>query len=534
MKKAFSLLLVLAILAACFGATAVAEAAEVAFTPGTYEGKATSTGGELIVSVTVSDHAIESIEIVRCNDTDGIKNVPLERIPAQILENQSLNVDAVSGATLTSLFLRNAITDAVKKATDDVSGLNEKIEYKAAAQSNMQAAVVVVGGGSAGLAAAAQAGTYGLNVVLIERNAFLGGTSLVCDAVIFETPIEYMRTAEEPLENLFKSAGIQSTKVGVDYGGLPFNMIAAQPDEGRSIMGTAMAYLEKYAAEHNVTILKDTSVTGLIVEGGTVTGVTAVPRGQESFSVSAKAVILATGGFARNHDLVNQYMPQYAEARNCNMPGAHGEAIEWVSELDGKLINMDAGFQWFPASAALAAHSLGSANGGPMVYVNQEGNTINDGYVYSDCARDAFIQNGNDTFYQIQSPADVAATMNEAVVEHGLSSGSVFEFHSVAEIAEAYNLPNLEETMSGLGYAAEDTYYVCPVKPYAYSTYGGIDIDKKGHVLNSSDEIIPGLYAAGEVTGSVDYKNFGVYLGQVGQGMEESIIAARTITEEIG
>ena len=136
MKKAFSLLLVLAILAACFGATAVAEAAEVAFTPGTYEGKATSTGGELIVSVTVSDHAIESIEIVRCNDTDGIKNVPLERIPAQILENQSLNVDAVSGATLTSLFLRNAITDAVKKATDDVSGLNEKIEYKAAAQSD--------------------------------------------------------------------------------------------------------------------------------------------------------------------------------------------------------------------------------------------------------------------------------------------------------------------------------------------------------------------------------------------------------------
>ena len=169
-----------------------------------------------------------------------------------------------------------------------------------------------------------------------------------------------------------------------------------------------------------------------------------------------------------------------------------------------------------------------------MVYVNQEGNTINDGYVYSDCARDAFKQNGNDTFYQIQSPADVAATMNEEEVEHGLSSGSVFEYHSVAEIAEAYNLPNLEETMSGLGYAAEDTYYVCPVKPYAYSTYGGIDIDEKGHVLNSSDEIIPGLYAVGEVTGSVDYKNLGVYIGQVGQGMEESIIAARTITEEIG
>ena len=225
MKKVFSLLLVLAILAACFGATALAEDAGVTFSPGTYEGKAISTGGELIVSVSVSDHAIESIEIIRCNDTDGIKNVPLERIPAQILENQSLNVDAVSGATLTSLFLRNAITDAVKKATDDISGLNEKIEYKAAAQSDMQADVVVVGGGSAGLAAAAQAGTYGLNVVLIERNAFLGGTSLVCDAIICESPVEYMRAAEEPLQNLFESAGIPCSNVGVDFGGLAYTLI---------------------------------------------------------------------------------------------------------------------------------------------------------------------------------------------------------------------------------------------------------------------------------------------------------------------
>ena len=108
MKKAISILLVMVMCALCLGGTAFAEGENVTFTPGTYEGTANSTGGELRVAVTVSEHAIENIEILSCNDTDGVKNVPLERIPAQIIEHQSLNVDAVSGATLTSLFLCNA------------------------------------------------------------------------------------------------------------------------------------------------------------------------------------------------------------------------------------------------------------------------------------------------------------------------------------------------------------------------------------------------------------------------------------------
>ena len=118
-------------------------------------------------------------------------------------------------------------------------------------------------------------------------------------------------------------------------------------------------------------------------------------------------------------------------------------------------------------------------------------------------------------------------------VEDCLRAGRGFEYASLTEAADAYGLTNLIETMAAWGIAEDSTIYVCPVRPYMYSTYGGIEIDSLGHVLNTNDEAIPGLYAVGEVTGSADYKAFNIYLGQLGQGMQQSVIAARTVAEEL-
>lgn len=531
MKKSISLFLALVMCMLCLSSTAFAENTEVNFTPGTYEGHANSTGGEIVVEVTVSEHAIENIEVVACNDTDGVKNVPLERIPSQIIEHQSLNVDAVSGATLTSLFLKNAITDAVKQATDSTDGLMEKVSYQAPSQSDMEADVVVVGGGSAGLTAAAQAGSLGLNVVLVERNGFLGGTSLLSDAAVCESFVDYLAADRPAFESFLSSAEIDYATVDIDYLGNELGIVYFTPDEGRSKMATGVAAMEAFAVEKGVTILKDTSVTGLVVEDGSVTGVTAEPLGQDSFTVSAKAVILASGGFARNKDLINEYMPQYAEVTPCNLSGSRGEAIGWVEELNAKLYNMDCDLQWYPASEGLMAHSFGSTAG---FYVDPEGLLINETNGYSDTARDAFHKFGQrTTYYQLITPDVAAAAGMTEDVEDALRAGRGFEFASLSEAAEAYGLTNLVETMTGLGMPEEGTWYVCPVRPYMYSTYGGIEIDNLGHVLNTNDETIPGLYAVGEVTGSADFKAFNIYLGQLGQGMQQSVIAGRTVAEDI-
>lgn len=526
MKRALALILSALMFALCLGASATAEGTEVTFTPGTYEGSANSTGGALVVAVTVSEHTIDAIEIVTCNDTDGVKDVPLERIPAQIIENQSLNVDAVSGATLTSLFLKNAITDAVKQATDNVDGLMEKVSYQAPAQNDMEADVVIVGGGSAGLAAAAQAGRNGLNAVLIERSAYLGGTSLVCDGAVVLSTVDYLQADQQNFLQLLDAAGVNYADLGEQA-----MMVPVIADEGHSSMATAIAAMEAYALEQNVTILKDTSVTGLIIEDGTVVGVQAEPLGQDSFTVNAKAVILACGGFARNKELITTYMPQYADVMPCNTPGSKGEAIGWLESLNVKLINMDGDLQWYPASVGMIAHSFGSGGG---IYVDPDGQLILESNFYSDTAREAFHKFGQKTtYYQILSKEDMDTFGLAGEVEHCLVAGSASEFPSLSEIAEAYSLSSLVDTMTALGYPEETTYYVCPVRPYMYSTYGGIDIDAQGHVLTAEDETIPGLYAAGEVAGSVEFKAIGVYWGQVGQGMQQGIIAADTVAAEV-
>lgn len=526
MRKSLFFCVTALVLPLCFCGVASAENEKTAFTPGTYEGHALSTGGDLAVSVTVSEDAIEAIEVLVCNDTDGIKDVPLERIPARIIENQSLNVDGVSGATLTSLFLKNAITDAVKQAVDSTDGLMEKVTYQADPQSDMDADIVIVGGGSAGLASAAQAGSMGLNVVLIERNGYLGGTSLTSDSAVVLSSVDYLAADQENFLQLFNEAGIEYTPVGD-----PAMMVSITPEEGHSRIGEGIAALKQYALDKGVTVITDTSVTGLIIEDGAVTGVTAEPAGQDSFTVNAKAVILACGGFARNKDLITEYMPQYAEVLPCNTSGSRGEAIEWLEDLDVKLVNMDGDLQWYPASEGLMAHSFGSGGG---IYVDPEGNLINETNFYSDTARDAYLKLGQKTtYYQILSKDDTDASGLWEEVEHCLTAGSAFQFSSLAEVADTYNLPSFVDTMLGLGYPEESDYYVCPVRPYMYSTYGGIDIDANAHVLNENEEIIEGLYAAGEVTGSADFKANGVYMGQVGQGMQQGMIAARTAFEEI-
>ena len=154
------------------------------FTPGTYEATVDSVGGPLTVAVTVSEDRIEEVAIVENHDTDGVCDVPMARIPQEIIDNQSINVDSVSGATLTSIFLKNAVKDALAQATDDLAPYQEKVAWSAPAQSDMDVDVVVVGGGISGMAAAVNAAANGKKVVVLEKLAIIGGDALISNGWI--------------------------------------------------------------------------------------------------------------------------------------------------------------------------------------------------------------------------------------------------------------------------------------------------------------------------------------------------------------
>ena len=158
------------------------EVAEIAFTPGTYEGTAAGYNGDVVLSVTFSEDAIESIEVVSSAETEHVGDVAYDILFPEIIEYTSTGVDAVSGATFTSRAVFNAVNAAAEQAGCDVAALQagaKPFAYEAQEPIEVTHDVVIVGAGGAGIAAAAQAAQNGDTVLVIETNAEVGGNTLV-------------------------------------------------------------------------------------------------------------------------------------------------------------------------------------------------------------------------------------------------------------------------------------------------------------------------------------------------------------------
>lgn len=158
------------------------EMAEIAFTPGTYEGTAAGYNGDVVLSVTFSEDAIEAIEVVSSAETEHVGDVAYDILFPEIIEYTSTGVDAVSGATFTSRAVFNAVNAAAEQAGCDVAALQagaKPFAYEAQEPIEVTHDVVIVGAGGAGIAAAAQAAQNGDTVLVIETNAEVGGNTLV-------------------------------------------------------------------------------------------------------------------------------------------------------------------------------------------------------------------------------------------------------------------------------------------------------------------------------------------------------------------
>ena len=172
MKKCMSMLLMLSMLL-----TSVALAQNVSFTAGTYEAVGRGHGGDVAVKVTFTDHAIESVEITSHNETPSICDLAIERIPQEIIAQQSLAVDTVTGATKSSNAILAAVAACVELAGGDVDALSVKRDATVAVNEEIEVDVAVIGAGFAGLTAAVEAADAGLKVVVIEKLSDVGGSS---------------------------------------------------------------------------------------------------------------------------------------------------------------------------------------------------------------------------------------------------------------------------------------------------------------------------------------------------------------------
>lgn len=544
---------------------------ETAKEDGTYEGVAPGYGGDIKVSVALDDDgAIEDIDILEDMETMGVGKVALEKVKDRIVEGQSTDVEAVTGATASSKGLMLATTKALEEA-DVADDFKEKFEEDREYPSELDTDIVIVGGGGAGLTAAVEATKAGSSVVVVEKNGFVGGNTILCGG-IYNAPDPELQEPEgiEDSPELFYEQTYEAgdevgdpelVKVltGDSYDGLewlesigmefrddigqgagslyPRTHTAVKPN-GTGFIDAFMENLE----DKDATILTETTAEDIIMEDGKAVGIKAKNYDGSDLTINAdQAVIVTTGGFSKNTDMVLEYKddekwPDLDEDTiSTNLDSITGDGITMGQEAGADLVDMEQmQFLYLGIPERGSITGVLDLQAEKVIFVNNEGER----FVREDGRRDviskAIFEQPDGTYWMVHSfdvlDFDTAKTVEQEdfkkVVEEG-KYGWV-QADTLEELAEKIDVPyeNLQESFDGYNKSFDDkveedefgrTLFTYPMKegPYAavprtpalHHTMGGLKIDKESHVLDEDGNEIPGLYAAGEVTGGIHGAN---------------------------
>lgn len=561
MRKILSLALC-ALLLTCLCLSAAAEG----YTAGTYTATANGNNGPVSVEVDFSADAITAVRVTEHAETPSICETPIERIPAAIVENQSLAVDTVSGATNTSNAILAAVEDCVLQAGGDAEALKGAQQAAPAeAHEDMTADVVVVGGGIAGLTASLTAAQAGADVILVEKQAVVGGSGLLTAAGFYgaETstvPAE-VETIDEMYTHILDMIAEGGSLENVDVERIR-HLCESTPElvswlEGMGYVFTSTSFGIKDAKEHyhiladgsngpgqvkilsenvenaGVNVMTETKCIALKQENGVMTGIT-VSQGNTTFDINAKSVILACGGYANNPEMVMRLAPQSLFSYTCANAGATGEVLQMAADLGAAWYNdqfmLTCGFTSDPNSA------LGMVCYPPyasMPVVDQTGNRFMNEFLLWTLNSEMVRNVENAPFYGIFDSSFLKGTAAEFKydsIEQALAEGSpyVVKADTLEELAlkmgisdtdaflktiETYNSvkgtsdpePAFGVPNEQLSFVEEGPFYGILMVSLNAGTMGGIKTQTTGEVVDIHGDIIPGLYACGEASNGALY-----------------------------
>ncbi len=353
------------------------------FTSGTYTSKGTGFGGELEIEVSFSETEITDVKILNHSETKNIGDLALERIKNQIVSQQTLAVEAVSGATRSSNAILEAVEDAVKQAGGNVEALKSNAAPKPGEGKveKLEADVVVVGGGASGVSAAVAAGDKGAKVILLEKTAVIGGASnLSWAGKFFNSSIAVENNVVVNLEEEI-AAWVEKNAWRVDaavirqyvtQSGETFNWLA---DKGYvtqflNLGGEQMHLLPPYADRQAILramlaesveknggqVITETTAKKLITnEKGEITGVIAEMLDGSTLEITAKSVVLATGGYAANSEMVKEFFGFEGVNGGLGQNVGEGLAMAWEA---GARVPDNIGGQMLHQTLARATEAL--------------------------------------------------------------------------------------------------------------------------------------------------------------------------------
>lgn len=339
---------------------------------GTYTATEKGFGGDVTVNVTIAeDGSIESIDVTADSETPDIGGKAAPQLAETIVNNQSLAVDTVSGATVTSTAVITAITNALTEAGADIDALKNAETAKKGENEEATVDVVVVGAGGSGTAAALAAAEAGLNVMVIEKTASAGGNTKISSG-FFAVDTELLKedgydlsvdkAVQDLMEfNQYLSNGTIVRKIVENAGdtvewlqgyGVDFyipettTQLAHEDDVYKwktyhKYKDNAVAYENMYANLDNMgaDVRYNTSLETIIKnDEGVVTGITATKADGGTLTVNAKATIICTGGYGADAEKTAEALKSDL-FNSLGMPNA-GEGIEAIEAVGG--YNLDA------------------------------------------------------------------------------------------------------------------------------------------------------------------------------------------------
>lgn len=418
---------------------------------------------------------------------------------------------------------------------------------------NITTDVVVVGGGGAGLSAAIAAKEKGANVVLVEKMLMLGGNTNYATAGInaANTKLQKKLGIEDNAELFYNdtmkggknvnnpelvkklttdSANIIDwlTERGADLSEVVFTggqsaKRTHRPAGGQAVGPVIVDALAETAEKDGIDVRTESEVTKLIKTGDKVTGVEVKHKG-ETYNITAKAVVMATGGFGANAKMVAEYKPSLEGFGSTNSPAITGEGIKMVKAVGGDLVDMTE-IQTHPTVVHKKTAMITEAvRGEGAILVNREGKRFVSELETRDVVSKAELeQTGKSAFLVF----DQEVREKLGAINGYVRKGFTVEGATVEELAgkigvDAKGLVDTMAKYNGYVKAGEDKdfgktalprelvkapFYAIEVSPAVHHTMGGVRINTNAEVLTADGKIIPGLFAAGEITGGVHGAN---------------------------
>lgn len=540
-----------------------------------YTGSAIGKNGPVEVEVTVNNGKVELVKVLKHKETNGISDPAIEKIPAEIVRNQALNVDTVAGATVTS----NAIISAVGKALEK-SGITLKSEQKkkvknqvAGPDETMKVRLVILGSGAAGMSTAAEAARLGVkDILVLEKMPVRGGSTGRSSGCVLRatndkdadnnfTPDDmyrylmgrsngkadpaFIRRVADMSNSTYqwlKDLGVNFTSFKPIYEGYPALRLENPNPKGTFARGSGMlivnALYDNALKSKNVKVLMSTPAEDLIFENGRVAGVIAKKADGGKLKVLSDATVIATGGF--NRDL--SYQRQFARP-TVGLPDETGLGNTGDGHRMAQKVGADTVFRGGKGTM-LSVRADATANvPQSFMYVDGSGKRfVNENGFYDDIGN-AMVNNDSQRFYRVYDSQE-----NTEGLEKAASEGKALKADTLEELAVKMRVDpkTFENTVFRYNNLTTDVdfgkllkflkgikkapFYAINAQPEIVASFGGIKLNDKAQVVDRKGKPISGLYAAGEAANGQNYDKGYSYTGT---SIQFALSAGRIAAQEI-